>query len=492
MSSMRRYRPRSRSKLAGAWHATAIAMVVVALGATASAAAASVNIVRQGRPPAKVPPGTTYYKTIQGAVNASKSGDYVLIEPGVYYEQVKVTSAQSGIWIRGMNRNTVILDGQNHPGNGIEIYKANNVWVENLTARNFDTGCGGCGNEIWWNGGAGSGKVGAHGWFGAYLTAYDTGLNGGYGIFAGNETEGSWKNIYASGFNDSGMYLGACQECNARITGATMENNALGYSGSNSGGKLAIESSLFRKNSSGVVPNSENPGDAPPPQDGECNRPNIENPNPTPTISTTNIERCTVIRNNVITENNNLTVPVNQTTAQAGIGTGVILPGDYADLIERNQISNNANDGVFGIEFPNPFTPENGFLGTIFFQLAGNRISNNTFSNNGYHGGPFTGDVTLASGANEIFLGIESQSKNNCVSENVLKDATFPKNIEGKWGCQHNTTPNPGGGLPAYEYIQASAQEAAFLRKPVGQPAPPAQPTMPNPCEGVPKNPLCQ
>jgi hypothetical protein len=493
MSSMRRYRPRSRSKLAGAWHTAAVALVVVAFGAAASAAAAAnVNIVRQGGPPAKVPPSTTYYRTIQAAVNGSKSGDYVLIEPGVYYEQVKVTSAQSGIWIRGMNRNTVILDGQNKPGNGIEIYKANNVWVENLTARNFDTGCEKCGNEIWWNGGAGSGKIGAHGWFGAYLTAYDTGLNGSYGIFTGNETEGSWKNIYASGFNDSGMYLGACQECKASITGATMENNALGYSGSNSGGKLLIENSLFRGNSAGVVPNSENPGDAPPPQDGECNRP--EQPTtPTPTISSTKIPRCTIIRNNLITENNNLTVPVNGTTAQAGFGTGVILPGDYADLVEHNVISNNANDGVFGIEFPNPFTPENGFLGTIFFQLAGNKISNNEFFNNGYHGGsPFTGDVTLASGANEIFLGIESQSKNNCVSGNAFSDATFPANIQGQWGCQHNTTPNPGGGLPAYEYIQASAQEAAFLRKPVGQPAPPPQPTMPNPCEGVPKNPLCK
>jgi hypothetical protein len=88
-----------------------------------------------------------------------------------------------------------------------------------------------------------------------------------------------------------------CQECKARITRATMENNSLGYSGSNSGGSLAIERSLFRHNSSGVLPNSENPGDAPPPQDGECNRENIEKPNPTPTITTTRIPRCTVIRN---------------------------------------------------------------------------------------------------------------------------------------------------------------------------------------------------
>ncbi len=108
-----------------------------------------------------------------------------------------MTSAHSGIWIRGMNRNTVIIDGQKKPGNGIEIFKTDNVSVENLTVRNFDTGCDDCGNEIWWNGGAGSGKIGASGWFGSYLTAYDTGLNGGYGIFTGNGQNGSWENIYA-------------------------------------------------------------------------------------------------------------------------------------------------------------------------------------------------------------------------------------------------------------------------------------------------------
>src|SRR5262249_57729510 len=102
-----------------------------------------------------------------------------------------------------------------------------------------------------------------------------------------------------------------------------------------------------------------------------------------------------------------------------------------------------------------------------------------------------SGDVTLAGGANEIFLGVDSQSKNNCLSGNSFGDGTFPKGIQGTLSCQNNTTPNPGGAPAAYEYIVASEQEAAALRKPTGQPAPPPQPTMPNPCEGVPSNPLC-
>ena len=80
------------------------------------------------------------------------------------------------------------------------------------------------------------------------------------------------------------------------------------------------------------------------------------NPNPTPIITTTKIPRCTIIRNNLITENNNLTVPVNGSTGVAPWGAGVELPGDYADLVEQNMITNNPTDGVLGFEYPNPFT----------------------------------------------------------------------------------------------------------------------------------------
>ena len=190
-----------------------IALVALALAASASSALAwqnqggQVKIVRQAGAPSWAPANTTYFTTIQAAVNATEAGDWVLIEPGEYDEEVKVSSAHSGIWIRGMNRNTVVLNGQNKPGNGIEINQANDVWVENLTVKNFDTGCSNCGNEIWWNGGGGSKKIGATGWFGSYLTAYDTGLHGSYGIFTDNEENGSFENIYASGFNDSGLYL---------------------------------------------------------------------------------------------------------------------------------------------------------------------------------------------------------------------------------------------------------------------------------------------
>jgi hypothetical protein len=480
--------------------ATIAALATVALGATVSVASAKqVDIVSQGEPPATMPRYVHYFKTIQAAVEATTHGAFVLIEPGVYDEEVKVTKHHSGIYIRGMNRNEVIIDGQSRiaPGgrNGIEVYKANNVWIENLTVRNFEreelNGPGG--NEIWWNGGSDSGKIGAHGWYGSYLTAYDTGLNGGYGIFTGNETEGEWENIYASGFNDSGIYIGACRECKARVNHAAMEYNALGYSGSNAGGNLVIENSIFRHNTTGIAPNSENPGDGPPPQNGACEHsPPLKGKHhqppwhgALPEFTSTNIAHCTIIRDNLITENNDLNLPANKSAAAAPWGAGVELPGDYGDLIEHNEITDNPSDGVLAFEYPNPFEPPN-FEHTIFFQNSGNKIAENTFSGNGYLDKAYTADVAMEGG-----LFGTATSTNNCLAGNSFADTTYPADIEGTWGCQNKTTPNPGGGFPFVEYLQELQAESEHRPavEPVGPP--PAQPTMPDPCENVPTNPLC-
>ncbi len=444
-------RPRMRLALLGA-------AVLGLFAAGAGTASAAVRVV------SKTKSGSNVYPTIQAAVNAAKPSDWVLIEPGEYQESVLVQTP--GLHIRGMNRNSVILDGQNQelPGgrNGIEVLKTNNVSIENLTVRNFDRQSrdGGNGNEIWWNGGDGTGKIGAEGWHGAYLTAYDTGLKGGYGLFVSNSVKGSMENVYASGFNDSGLYIGACPDCQAKVSGATVENSALGYSGTNAGGRLVIERSLFRHNAAGLVPNSLAGDDEPPPQDGACN--SGENTSPTPTFESTRIARCTIFRFNVFAENNNLTTPANSTTAEAPWGVGAEFPGTYADRLENNLIVGNANNGVLGFEFPNGTPP------TLF---------------------QFAGDVTLEGG---VFATPENGgSVNNCVSDNRFTAATFPANIEQGWGCQNKTTPNPGG--EPFEYIVGLSiqhQESAAVNQ-QGQPAPPAQPTMPKPCDGVPKNALC-
>ncbi len=137
---------------------------------------------------------------------------------------------------------------------------------------------------------------------------------------------------------------------------------------------------------------------------------------------------------------------------------------------------------MLAFEYPNPFPPQES---TIFFQLAGNKIANNTFVENGKAAGKYAGDVLMQGG-----LFGEEASTNNCLLGNSFTAATWPPAIETTWGCQ-NSTPNPNEGGETLEFL-LEFQAVSEGRTPEPQPAPPAQPTMPNPCEGVPANPLCE
>jgi hypothetical protein len=507
---------RRGTKLAMAFAVAALALALMA--GAASAASVEVMIVSQKAPPASYPKYVHYFTTIQSAVDAAtRRRDFVLIEPGTYEEEVKVTQKNNGIFIRGMNRNTVLLDGKNlHPAdgaNGIEVQHTNEVWIENLTVANFERPSldGPGGNEIFWNGKPASGaeKDGAHGWFGNFLTAYATGLNGGYGIFTKDETRGEWDNIYASGFNDSGIYLGGCAECEAVIDHATMEYNSLGYSGSNSGGQVIIENSTFEHNTTGIAPNTENPGDGPPPQNGACKEaePGVKRHAPmhgekTPhqgpwkgklqEFKSTDINHCTIFENNKINNNGDLNLPANGSTAAAPWGVGIELPGVYGDLILNNEIRNNPSNGVLAFEYPNPFELNYKLefpAGTVLAQNSGNRIEGNVFSGNGTLTNKpkeDLGDIAMEGGV----FGTKT-STNNCASGNTTPDGTYPANIEGTWGCQNKTTPNPPFGLVFLPYILELQEESENRPAPEPVAAPGPQPTMPNPCEGVPANPLC-
>jgi len=418
-----------------------------------------------------------HFTAIQDAVDAALPGDWVLIDAGTYHEAVTITTP--GLHVRGVDRNSVVIDGQHVVGDGILVSAVDNVTIENLTVRDFDRPSldGEDGNQIWWNGGDGSGKIGLHGWSGSYLTTFSTGLLSGYGIFISNSVSGSLDQVYASGFNDSGLYLGACRDCQATISHALVENNALGYSGTNSGGHIVIEDSTFQNNSNGVGPNSLNNDDQPPPQDGACN--SGDNSSMTPTISSTTIDRCTVFKNNVVANNANFTTPANSTAASVPWGNGFVLIGTYGDLIDSNMITGNPSTGVLGFENPDPFPVTDA---TVFFQLAGNKIANNAFSGNATNPDPNAADIVLVGG----LFGMR-QSTNNCVSGNTLS-RTIPADLATTYSCDNATTPNPGGD--ALNYVLA-LQSASQARTSMPQPVPPPQPSMPDACIDVPINPLC-
>jgi hypothetical protein len=414
-----------------------------------------------------------HYATIQKAVDAAKPCDWVLIAPGVYPEKVVIRTPN--LHVRGLERNKVIVDGRHRVGDGIVVGKTSNVWIENLTVRNFDRAKrdGEDGNEIWWNGGDESGQIGAHGWWGNYLTTYDTGLKGGYGLFTSNSVSGGFDHVYASGFNDSGLYIGACRDCQAYVRHALLERNALGYSGTNAGGHLIVEDSVFRHNAVGMSPNTL-PNDEPPPQLGTCD--SASNTSPTPTIATTRIARCSIFRHNEVYDNNLTNGPANSTVGSFPWGSGIVMPGVYGDLISANHVYGNRNFGILGVENPVPFPPTDQ---TLYFQFSGNRIEKNTVSGGGY------ADIAIEGG-----LFGSMQSVNNCFAGNVAKK-TLPADLS-PWSCDLETTPNPDNATSQtvlFDVLKLQTENLKHAQK--GQPAPPAQPTMPKPCRGVPRNPLC-
>jgi hypothetical protein len=401
---------------------------------------------------------------IEAAVKKARPCDWILVAPGTYPASVVIRTPD--LHLRGLDRNRVVIDGRHGTGaNGIEV-RASDVWIENLTVRNFDrrTPNAESGNEVWW--------YETHGWHGNYLTVYDTGLLGGYGLFAERAKGGEWDHVYASGFDDSGLYIGACRDCEATVSHALAERNPVGYAGTNSGGHLIIQDSLFRDNAVGLSLNSSE-SDPPPPQLGTCVA--DTNRSVTPTITSTALSRCTLVRRNRIAANNNLSVPSNNSSERPGWGIGIVLLGAYGDLITRNVLAGNRNAGVLALEFPwwRPARRR-----TVHFQLAGNRIERNAIRGSG------------TSIAMEGGLFGSRRSVDNCFWKDRYA-SSLPRDL-GSFTCANARTPNPARAVSERVLALVARLHSRFLaRRAHSQPVPPPQPTMPSPCTGAPSNPLC-
>ena len=180
----------------------------------------------RSRPPARgccssarsrATPGSTDHPVRGGRRTA---GDWILVAPGDYHENADTTGAAVGVRLHGRFRRRVHrqvehpsarhepqrgdrrrdqagrarraarrpsrpgptahvgTDGKAEGRNGILVWKANGVSVDNLTVCNFLAGSAASGNEIWWNGGAASARSACSGYSGRYLTATSTFFGG--------------------------------------------------------------------------------------------------------------------------------------------------------------------------------------------------------------------------------------------------------------------------------------------------------------------------
>ena len=519
---------------------SALVLVLLAAAIAVGASAASAQVLRVGTWNGI----SGQFKSIQDAVNHAAAGDWILVGPGDYKEHgyrgevepagVLITTAD--IHLRGMDRNTAVVDGTK-PGapecssrprdqgplnrNGIEVYKANNTWIENLTVCNFLNGTSD-GEQIWWNGGDGSGKIGLSGFWGDYLTAtssYSSSLAGAfgpccgvyypagdYGIFSSNATNGSFKHSYASNMADAAFYIGACQQvCEQVMQDDRGEYSSLCLSSTNAGGYLLVEDSQCDNNKAGLASNSQNNDDFPSPQIGLC---------PSGQTGPLGTQSCTVWMNNYIHDNNNPNVPGNGSglAGATPIGTGMLLAGSTYDTLYGNAVTHNGAWGELIADLPDQETPPannpnpcqggtylsiNG-LKTCYYQAYGNVSENNHFSGNGFFGNPSNGDIGLATLYHD---------PGNCFSGDSVPDGTDPTGIETNPSYQPTngmcTNANSGDDIVlAAEALCASqvvfpcpSVPGANYPRPKQQfplPKPPSNlASMPDPCEGVPTNPWC-
>ena len=570
MRGRRRNSGRGLSAVATIWCAAlcSLAFTVTALG---TAAPASANCAPKKHPRARVLRVGTFdgkkgqCATIQEAVKASAPGGWILIGPGDYKQSsseempgavgddragADIVVTTPDLHIRGMNRNEVMIDGTK-PGtpecssseadqylgtpeesgysgnNGIVVYKAERVWLQNFSACNFLTGNQGGGDEIWFDGAQATGAQEMREWWGTYLSATSTYWGGPekpsatYGVYADNVFGGPglFDHTYASNMSDSGVYIGACPDCNTTVSNSQYEGNDLGYSGSNSGGHLILENYEFNDNEEGVATTSQNNDDAPPPQNGECPE---GKENPALPAGAQRKDICWVMRHNRVVENNNGGTPTSG-GAPGLLGTGMTDAGGRNDLIAENTFAGNKAWGILVLTYPGieeeppsqvleAFPEDNcregikagveGHTECIFEPFA-NEIEGNTFANNGGFKNPSNGDIGEIATA-------EPKQLTNCWHGNVEQGGGEPTSEPKLIQTTHGTCSSPDlGGEAATSVLGAQAVCDSRLEgecPPVpGEEYPHTEvellslarmrersPTMPNPCEGVPRNPWCR
>ena len=359
------------------------------------------------------------FPTVQEAVDHAEPGGMVLIAPGVYHEAVVVTTPY--ITIRGEDRDRTIIDGNDELPNGIHVIDADGVAVENLTTRHFVL------NGVQW--------TSVFGYRASYVTAHN---NGDYGIYAFDSRFGQFDHSYAGGSPDSGFYIGQCDPCHAVIIDSLAEHNAMGYSGTNAGGDLAIVNSEWRDNMAGIVPNT---------LDSEANPP----------------QRDVLIAGNYVHDNNSESADTKDLEYPT-FGVGILIAGGVENSVVGNLVEDQATYGIALL--PN--------LDSNLWTTRDNVVRDN---------------LVRRSGRADLALGAPS-SGGDCFADNRFSTSAPPR-IETLYGCDGPSLRGVGGGDLAptlntgFRFLDAL--DGVF---PHGdwktQPAPEPQPQMDNPLTAPP------
>lgn len=384
------------------------------------------------------------YPSIQAAVDASSSGDLVLVSPGIYREAVVVIA--DGITIRGTDRNAVVLDGGDDLGTGIRVVDTGGVAVENLTVRNYgDTG-------LSW--------VNALGFRASYVTAFGNGRNG---VSVFDSVNGTIEHVWTSGSSDSGVSIAQCFPCRIRVDDVTAQDNGLGALLTNAGGDLQVINSTFRSNRIGVLLQSGS-------------------------FSLCFPQESATVAGNLVTGNGRTDVPV----VDAGLfadRSGIVVAGGRNNQIEANRVEGGPNLGIALVPYPEAgasttspddttatepcsgrsFVPSSKRIEVTVWQPTGNRVE---------------GNVATGSSVADLALGVldaDPATLRNCFSSNLVT-RTAPANLQAVAPCDgaRTSTDWTSGALQLVDLDRRERMERSEFPEMEPQPIPGPQPSLPD------------
>ena len=358
--------------------------------------------------------------TLQQAIARAAPGDTIVLAAGTYPGGNVVPAAKRNITIRGVDRNEVVLDGEDVREHGI-LVRADGVSILNLSAHNFRQ------NAFYW--------VAADRYRASYLTAWNV---RGYGIYVEDSEHGVIDHSFVSGAADAAYYVGECRPCDATITRVVARLSAVGYSGTNATG-VVVRDSVWDRNGAGILPNSY-ANEAFPPE-----------------------ARTTIVGNTVIASGR---APVPIHTALAGfLGIGIAVAGGNENAIRDNRVTRSERYGIAVfptarfVSFspgPEPGPP---------WRPRGNRTVRNVVSGSGW------ADLALAAGSGRA----------NCFSGNRVS-RSLPPRLQTSTCTGASPSGSARVASVLTRPVRVMVAETVARRRPpdyTAMPIPPPQPNMP-------------
>ena len=380
------------------------------------------------------------------------------------------------------------------------MWKADNVQIENLTACNFLSGTGDSGNQVWWNGGDGSGKIGLTGYTGRYLTGTSSFLQRNFRSrvrdlfvqFAGSGQLEPDLRLQHERFGHVRRCLppGMRRHHRPRLDGE-QRARLFGDQFGRSRGHRELSVRQQRGRGGHEHADRRRPAAA-----AERRLPQRRQ------SSITNTHSCWVFIHNNVHNNNNGNVPEAGDAAAGPIGTGMTLSGGRNDTVMDNTFAKTAP----GARCSCP-TPTGGHLRSsevrrlrrdpdrrarLRLRAQGDALNDNTFVNDGYYANPSNrdfGQIILSRACRELL-----RRQPGAARQRPTQSRAAPAHLRGdqhvhelrttRWLAQVECDTRLGD-LPAR--LQLSASD----RRPPGTAARPTCPRWPNPCAGVPSNAWC-